>query len=68
MQVSSSAVKIGSLDIKISGSAASVIYNMVLGAFSSSMKTKMQDEIGKALLEYFQREAKNLISEWAKSL
>jgi len=64
LRVVSSAVKIGDLDIKISGSVVSVLYNVILGAFSKTIKIKIQEEMYKIVHNYFETSASDLLKNF----
>lgn len=65
--VDSVAVKINNLEVKISGSAASLIYNLLLSS-SNSMKNKLQEELQKAMATFFQVQTKNTITNYVKTM
>jgi len=60
----SSAVKIGSLDVKISGSMIRVLYNLLLSAFSRSMKVKVQEQLQIHCSDLFTSYADTLLSDF----
>lgn len=64
LSVDTIAIKVGSLDLKISGTAASVLYNTIFSAFSNSMKRKVQSELQKVLYEFFQDAIENFFDRW----
>jgi len=55
-------VTIGKLDLKISGTAASILYNLVLAAFKKMIKSTIEKELSELVRSAINDSAQDLMS------
>jgi len=68
IKMESVAAKISSVDVKISGSNASVLYNLMLTAFSNIIKTKVQEELQTVVHDLFESNLDDILTDYMEFL
>ncbi len=64
IQVKSSEVKIGSLEIKTSGTVASVLYNFVISLFKKKLKTTLEHAISEMIADGIRERGADLVKSF----